>query len=159
LTFLALAQANELRARAEILALTLAAASGDFDERRQIAELFKQSQTAEGRPYVDVLDLCLNLVRHCGDPLVVEAARALGDVLISPRPPLVGKSATGKGRAIIADHGRNAGELARLNGISLYAPHVVGATDADAVRSLYDQFVFARDTVWSQFVHTLAELS
>ncbi len=57
------------------------------------------------------------------------------------------------------DHGRNAGELARLNGISLYAPHVAFGNDVDAVRSLYDKFVFAQETVWSGLVHALAKLS
>jgi len=158
LTFLSLAQANELRYRAELLALALLAAIDDSDRRLRIMELFTQSQTGEDRPYVDVVDLCLNLVRHGGDPLIAEMARALGDFLLNPGP-LVGKSATGEGRPFIVDHGRNAGELARLNGISLYAPHVASGNDFDAVRSLYDGFVFAKKTVWSQLVHTLAKLS
>jgi hypothetical protein len=159
LTFLDLAQANELRYRAELLALALLAAIDDPDRRQRIMELFTQSQTGEDRPYVDVVDLCLNLVRHGGDPLIAETARALGDFPLNPRPPLVGKSATGDGRPFIVDHGRNAGELARLNGISLYAPNVASGNDFDAVRSLYDGFVFAKKTVWSQLVHTLAKLS
>ena len=39
-------------------------------------DLFTQSQTGEDRPFVDVVDFCLNLVRYSGDPLVAEAARA-----------------------------------------------------------------------------------
>ena len=93
LSLLHLDRAPELFAHAEILALTLASAIGDDDIRDRIARLFARSQTGERRPYVDVADLCLNLVREGGDPLVVEAARALGDFLMSPRPPLVGKSA------------------------------------------------------------------
>jgi hypothetical protein len=122
-------------------------------------ELFTLSQTGEDRPYVDVADLCLNLVRYGGDPLIAEMARTLGDLLLTPRFSLVGRSATGEGRPLIMDHGRNAGELARLNGISLYAPHVAFGTDFDAVRGLYDGFVFAKETVWSRLVHTLAKLS
>jgi hypothetical protein len=159
LTFLRLAQANELRYRAELLALALLAAIEEPDRRERIAELFIQSQTGEDRPYVDVVDLCLNLVRYSGDPLIAEMARALGDFLLNPQPPLVGKSATGEGRPFITDHGRNAGELARLNGISLYAPHIASGNDFDAVRSLYDGFAFAKKTVWSRLVHTLAKLS
>lgn len=155
LTFLDLQQAADLRKHAELLALALAVAVGDPDALARISELFKRSQTGEDRPYVDVIDLCLNLVRESGDVLVVEAARALGDLLLSPRPFLVGESDTGKGHSLIVEHGRNAGELARLNGISLYAPHVC-ESDFDAVRSTYDRFVFAETTVWSGLVHTMA---
>jgi len=159
LTFIGLAQANELRYRAEVLALALLAAIGDSDRRHRIMELFTLSQTGEDRPYVDVADLCLNLVRYGGDPLIAEMARALGDLLLTPRCSPVGRSAAGDERPLIMDHGRNAGELARLNGISLYAPHVAVVTDFDAVRGLYDGFVFAKETVWSRLVHTLAKLS
>ena len=158
LTFLDLTQATELRARAELLALALAVAIGDEDVRERIADLFKRSQTGEDRPYVDVVDLCLNLVREGGDVLVAEAARALGDLLLSPQGLLVGKSETGDGRPFIVEHGRNAGELARLNGVSLYAPHICN-TDGLAIRSVYDRFVFAEKTVWSDLVHTMATQS
>jgi hypothetical protein len=45
---------------------------------------------------------------------------------------VVGCSETGDGRPLIVEHGRNAGRLARLNGISLYAPHVAPDNDVDA---------------------------
>ena len=67
----------------------------------------------------------------------------------------MGKSASGAARPFIVEHGRNAGELARLNGVSLYAPHV-SDDDFNAVRSVYDRFVFAEKTVWSDLVHVLA---
>ena len=159
LTFLDLAKATELRHRGKILALALLVAIADSDERDRTTELFTQSRTGDGRPFVDVADLCLNLVRHSGDALVVEAARAVGDLLLNPDPPCAGKSAMGKGRPFIVDHGRNAGELARLNGISLYAPHVALDSEVDAARQVYDRFVFAQETVWSQLVHTLATRS
>jgi hypothetical protein len=60
---------------------------------------------------------------------------------------------------LIVEYGRNAGELARLNGISLYAPHVAAGNDFGAVRCLYDRFVFAQETGWSGLVHALADLS
>ena len=121
--------------------------------------MFDGSQTAEDRPFVDVAELCLNLMRGSGDTLVAEAARTLGDLLAGAHPPLVGLSEEGLGRPFVVEHGRNAGELARLNGISLYAPHVAPGTDFDALRTLYNRFAFAQNTRWSRLVHTLAQLS
>lgn len=159
LTLLSLDRAHELTGVAEVLALTLATAIGDPGARDRLANLFSQSQTAAGKPYVDVADLCLNLVRSSGDPLIIEAARAFGDFLISPQPPLVGKSNEGARRPFVVEHGRNAGQTARLNGISIYAPHVAPNRDFDAVRHLYHNFVFAQETQWSGLVHALARPS
>jgi hypothetical protein len=159
LTMLDLAQAQRLRAHAEVLSLTLASAIGTSEACKRILDLFYRSQTAEDRPFVDVAELCLNLVRDSGDPLVAEAARAMGNLLAGSQQPLAGKSEEGVGRPLIVEHGRNAGELARLNGISLYAPHVAPSNDFDAVRTLYDSFAFAQETWWSRLVHTLARLS
>ncbi len=156
LTLLDLNRALQLFAHAEFLALTLACAIGDANTRDRITALFSRSQTEERKPFVDVADLCLNLVRESGDAFVIEAARALGDFLIGPRPPLVGCSRTGDGRPFIVEHGRNSGQTARLNGISLYAPHVAPEIDFDAVRDLYHNFVFAQETRWSGLVHLLA---
>jgi hypothetical protein len=156
LSFLDLAKADDLRTRAEFLALALSIAIGTPDGREQVSDLFLRSQTADDRPYVDVADLCLSLTREIDDPMVVAGARALGDLLLKPRPPLVGTSAEGNRRPLIMDYGRNAGELARLNGISIYAPHVA-SNDFNQIRTLYDQFVFAKDTVWSGLVHALAD--
>jgi hypothetical protein len=155
LTLLDLAYADDVRARAELLALSLAVAVEDPVERARVAGLFKRSQTGDERPYVDVADLCLNLVRESGDPMVEDTARALGNLLLTPQMPVSGTSAEGGGRPFIVEHGRNAGELARLNGVSLYAPHVCD-NDFDAIRTVYDRFVFAETTVWSELVHNLA---
>ena len=159
LTLLDLDRAPELFARAEVLALTLASAIGDPYIRGRIARLFSRAQTVEGRPYVDVANLCLNLARESGDPLVIEAAQALGDFLVSPQRFVVGLSEQGEGRPFVIEHGRNAGQTARLNGISLYAPHVAPNRDFDAVRHLYHNFVFAQETRWSGLVHALARPS
>jgi hypothetical protein len=159
LTMLDLAQVPRLRAHAEMLALTLASAIGSPAGCNRILDMFDRSQTAEDRPFVDVAELCLNLMRGSGDTLVAEAARTLGNLLAGAQPPLVGKSEEGLGRPFVVEHGRNAGELARLNGISLYAPHVAPGTDFDALRSLYDSFAFAQETRWSRLVHVLAQLS
>jgi hypothetical protein len=161
LTLLNLDRASELRGYAEVLALTLTAAIGDPRSRNVIADLFSQAQTAEGRPYVDVANLCVDLEREGGDALVAEAARALGDFLISPLPFVVGRSDAieGSGRPFVIEHGRNAGDTARLNGVSLYAPSVAPGTDFEGVRRLYENFTFAKETRWSELVHTLARLS
>jgi hypothetical protein len=159
LSLLDLKRAPELFAHAEVLALALSGAIGDPDTLDLIMQVFSSSQTSEGRPYIDVADVCLNLMRESSDEFVVATASALGDFLLSPVPPLVGKSEEGEGRPFVLERGRNAGETARLNGISIYAPHVVPSRDFAAVRPLYQNFDFAKKTLWSDLVHTLAELS
>jgi len=156
MTLLDLNRAQELRAVADVLALTLVSAIGNPDVLDRISSLFLESQTAQGKPFVDVADLCLNLLRNSEDLLVMEAAKALGDLLISPEPPVDGRSAFGGGRPFIVEHGRNTGQTARLNGLSIYAPHVAPERDFDAVRHLYNNFVFAQETRWSALVHALA---
>ncbi len=85
LTLLNLQCAPDIFTQAEMLALVLARAIGDADARDRIANLFVQSQTLPGKPFVDVADLCLNLMRSSGDRLIYGAARDLGDLLIGPR--------------------------------------------------------------------------
>ena len=62
LTFLDLEKTPELRSYADTLALALSLAIRDSGNRSLIMELFIRSRTGEDRPYVDVADLCLNLV-------------------------------------------------------------------------------------------------
>ena len=100
LTLLDLNGAQDLTDATQILALTLAAAIDSASVRERIAYLFAQSQTAPSKPYVDVADLCLSLVRRCGNPLVAEAARSLGDFLISPKPVQIGESQAGDRPAV-----------------------------------------------------------
>lgn len=160
LTLLDLDRIPELFAYGDVLALTLMAAiNRDLKTRNLVAALFSDSRTADDRPYVDVADLCLNLVRNLGDPLVTEAAQALGNFLISPLPHVVKGSSEGLGKPFIVAYDRNAGETARLNGISAYAPHVAPLHDARAVRHAYENFQFAEQTKWSELVHALAGLS
>jgi Clostripain family len=159
LTLLDLQQAPELFARTEVLATVLdLAIARDPATRRMIAGLFSRAQTAPNKPYVDVADLCLNLVRESGDALVVEAAGRLGDFLLSPAPEKVGKSEEGDGRPFVVEHGRNAGATAKLNGISIYAPHVALSDDLAAVHAIYLNFEFVRETQWSRLVHALVEV-
>jgi hypothetical protein len=159
LTLLDLDRTDELVENAKLLALMLARGIDDPVARDRLASLFSQSQTAPRKPYVDLADMCLNLVRRSGDPRVVEAARNLGDFLISPQSEVVGKSARGGGRPFVVEHGRNAGETARLNGVSIYAPHVAPNYDFDAVRHPYENFTFAKKTLWSDLVHVLTRPS
>jgi hypothetical protein len=156
LTLLDLNRAQELIVGTHVLALGLASVIGSTSERDWIAYLFADSQTAPGKPYVDVADLCLSLVRRCENPFVIEAATNLGNFLISPQPVRVGESEAGAGRPFVVEHGRNAGQTARLNGLSIYAPHVAPDRDFDAVRHLYQNFLFAQETQWSGLVHALA---
>ena len=159
LTLLDLNRAGELTAAADVLAEALAEAIRDPGARDQICALFNMSQTARGKPFVDVADLCLGLMRNSDDAMVIESARALGNLLISPRPPAVGSSALGSGTPLVVEHGRNTALTARLNGISIYAPNVALERDFVAVRHLYNNFVFAEKTHWSNLVHELARYS
>ena len=163
LTLLNLQRAPDIFTQAEMLALLLARAIGDADTRDRIATLLVQSQTEVGKPFVDVADLCLNLMRSSGDPLIYRAARDLGDLLISPRVSpqrgVVGNANSQDVRPFIIEHGRNTGQAARLNGVSLYAPHVAPHRDFGSVKDLYNEFVFAKNTRWSELVHALAESS
>jgi len=159
LTLLDLNRAGELSVFARFLSLALANAVRDPETLDLIAYLFSQSQTAADKPYVDVADLCFNLARSSGEPLVIEAATALGDFLISPTPSVPGAGKTETVRPFVVEHGRNAGQTARLNGLSIYAPNVAPIRDVDAVRRLYEDFVFAQETEWSALVHDLAMTS
>jgi hypothetical protein len=156
LTLLDLKHAVDLSDHTEVLSNMIARSIEEEGTSGSIADLFVRSQTDRGKPYVDVADLCLTLARESGDAYVTAAATALGDFLISPSPPTVGESLLGGGRPLIVDHSRNAGNTARLNGISLYAPHVAPQRNFAAVRDLYQKFVFAQETSWSALVHGLA---
>jgi hypothetical protein len=158
LTLLDLRKAEELVARTEILARRLIEAIDENPEERElILGLFARAQTEENKPFVDVADLCLNLIRNLGDAYLILAAQDLGDVLISPEPVDPGKSIAGDGRPFILEHGRNAVITAKLNGVSLYAPHVAANYNFNAARDAYSKFDFARETLWSSLVHNLAQ--
>jgi hypothetical protein len=159
LSLLDLECVSDLFDRTEELATALNDTMRSADGRDWLAYLFHESGTAPGRPFVDLADLCLTLLRQSGDAKVASSAEAVGDLLISPRPPLAGMSAEGKGRPFVVENGRNAGFAARLNGVSIYAPHLATRRDFEAVRPLYQSFTFAQRTKWSDVVHTLARLN
>jgi Clostripain family len=159
LTLLNLAHAPRLFELAEALAVELAIAIGNPQTRDRIIDLFFGSQTEEGKPFVDVADLCLSLLTAGGGASLVQKALDMGNFLTGPQGKVVGLSDTGQGRPLVAEHGRNAGQLVRLNGLSIYAPHVAPPDDASVVRNLYGKFVFAQKTRWSDLVHNLANLS
>jgi Clostripain family len=159
LTLLNLTHAPRLFELAEELAVELAIAVGNPQTRDRIIDLFFGSQTEDGKPFVDVADLCLSLMSAGGHPSLVQRALELGDFLAGPQGKVVGLSDTGKGRPLVAEHGRNAGRLVRLNGLSLYAPFLAPSDDPGVVRNLYQKFVFAQKTRWSDMVHNLENLS
>ena len=157
LTLLDLNRSWEVAARVEILARKLAlAVARSGHEKVAILELFFRSQTDSNKPLVDVADLCLNLMRECDDEQVKRAAEGVGDLLITPDPVFPGGSATGIGRPFVQEHGRNAARTAKLNGVSLYAPHVAGPHDFEAAQKAYDLFTFAKASVWNRLVHNMA---
>ena len=158
LSLLNLALADELFDRAEKMAVELAIAIENPDARDRILEAFLQSQTEPGKPFVDVADLCLNLVGESDYPLLVQHARALGDLVAGHHGVVAGKSKTYEGWRLVAEHGRNSGDLVRLNGLSLFAPHVAPPSDPEVVRDRYGAFDFAQRTRWGASVHKLADL-
>ena len=124
LTLLDLDQVGQLLQLTEVLAMTLAAAiNRDPELLRRIAWLFTESQTADDKPYVDVGDLCLTLLRNSRDALVM-ARRGPSAISDQPEGGVVGNSLDGRGKPFVVEHGRNMGSTARLNGVSIYAPHV-----------------------------------
>lgn len=158
LTFLDLQRANQLVSAGAYLAKVLDEKIADPDMRSYIADLFWQSQTGDGKPYVDLADLCLNLVRSNSDDAdIVEAATALGDFLIRANPLVAGTRSVK--RPFVMEHGRNTCETARLNGISIYAPHVAPDLPFEPVFEMYKGFDFAKRTQWKDVVRALATLS
>jgi Clostripain family len=156
LSLLDLSYAEDVKELAGKLARRLAIAIGDdLDERSRIYDMFLRSQTIEDKPFVDAADLCLALLRECGDVSVREVAEELGDFLISPGPVTPGESKTGEGRAFIAEHGRNACQTAKLQGVSLYAPHVATQDPAKALE-FYKKLAFTQETLWGKLVAGLA---
>jgi hypothetical protein len=155
LTLLNLDLADEVFVHVQVLALLLASALGDPDTCQRITEVFAHSQTGPRRPYVDLADLCVGLMRAGGDTTLVEASRALGDVLAGARPAGQEPEPQCTWLPFIAEHARNSGAAARLNGVSIYAPHLVPELDAVAARTLYHRLEFATNTVWSELVHSL----
>ncbi len=161
LTMLDLGRADEVSAWTEVLALRLAKAlDEDADERQVVFEAFRRAQTDASRPFVDVADLCLNLVRECQDPYVVDAAERLGDLLIaSPPKAALQKSVEGGQRPFVVEHGRNTCRTAKLHGVNLYAPHVADAHVWQEASYWYKKFAFVQKTSWSGLVHALAQRS
>lgn len=158
LSLINLALADKLFDRAEALATELAIAIENPVARERILDSFFQSQTEENKPFVDVADLCLNLIAETEYPDLVRHARSLGDLIAGHQSSPAGKSKTWEGWRLVAEHGRNSGDLVRLNGLSLYAPHVAPPEEAGVVRKRYGALEFAKKTRWDAAVHRLAAL-
>ncbi len=159
LTLLDLQNAPQLFGLTEALARELAIAMDEDDEELATGiEMFRRSQTTDGKPFVDVADLCLNFMRHSRHEAVRQAAQRLGNFLVSPGDLIPGQSQLGTGRPVIMEHGNNGCEMARLSGISLYAPHVVdGGYDWIGASHWYEKFVFAKETLWNELVRALVQ--
>jgi Clostripain family len=157
LTLLDLRHARQLEELTDQLAQRLAIAlADDPTEQNLIVDLFNRSQTIAEKPFVDVADLCLNLMRFSSDAEVRQAAEQLGNLLLTPGPVKPEMSDTGAGRPFIVEHGRNSAHTARLHGVSLYAPHVAPSHDSAAASLFYEKFVFAKKTLWRGLVEALA---
>jgi hypothetical protein len=157
LTLLDLSRAPEAFDAAEKLAGAIARACGDdLDELDLVLAQFVAAQTIDGKPFVDVADFCLNLSRHSGDVEVRKLASELGDILIRPAFPFPRDNHRG---ALIVEHSRNAHQTAKLHGVSLYAPQILGEDfDWRTVRFWYNKFDFTGETLWGRLVHVLAEM-
>ena len=153
-------------ARVKVLSeLMLSVISDDPAAEQYIADLLSRSLTLVDRPYIDLADLCVNLARESGDEAITEASRALGDVLMAAQYPIVDMRAPIAGRRdqpdaypFVVAHGRNAGDTARLNGGSVYAPHRTADDRIRNARQTYESMKFSRLTQWSEVVHRLAPL-
>jgi cysteine peptidase C11 family protein len=166
LTLLDVQQSPAVTEAAGRLAAVLGDRISDRSEDLEfVKQAFRRSRTIDRvnpasrlKPFVDLADLCLNLLLGCASDDVREAARALGDKLLSPAPVPGGESETGTGYPFVVEHGRNACTTARLNGVSVYAPHVAGsAADFDTMNDRYQNFRFAQETLWAALVTTMAE--
>jgi hypothetical protein len=166
LTLLDLQQVAPIAEAAERLAMVLLERIVDATENEAfIKDLFRLSRTIDTadpkkqvKPFVDVADLCLNLLLHCNSEEVRETARSLGNLLLSPAPVRAGQSEKGKGVSFIAEHGRNACTTGRLNGVNLYAPHIAGNNhEFRDMNDRYLNFRFAQDFAWSALVTAMAE--
>lgn len=168
LTLLDLSQAAAAFDAAELLARALAqAGADDLEQLELIQEQFLAAQTLDGKPFIDVADFCLNLSRWSGSSEVRETAARLGDILIRPRKDGAAQKPDARRRepadrrprgSFIVDHARNSHETAKLQGVSLYAPHILGdGFDWRTSRFWYNKFDFTGETYWGRLVHVLAE--
>jgi hypothetical protein len=162
MSVLDLKQAPLLFDLTESLARSLAIAlANDEEEMSLVYELFLRSRSPDGRPFVDVADLCWSLIRDGSDGDVRDAAQALGNLLVSPHPDKKPErkeergSALGLKKPFIVENCRNSAETAGMNGVSLYAPHVSDNDFGKAIH-FYEKFLLAQKTLWSELVHGLA---
>jgi Clostripain family len=157
LTLLDLQQAAQVSKRIEQLARVISSALPHREDPELVRAQFTLARIISSVPksFVDVADLCLNLVLNCRDRDIRAAALALGDLLLSPRPARADQSARGERRPFVVEHGGNACTTARLNGVNLYAPHVTGPGVDSLSLNRYDQLQFASNA-WRNLVVTLA---
>ena len=161
MTMLDLSQVEQIAERVEELSDELIqAVQADEEERSRISEIFKRCQvpgpTPVGQPSVDLLALCWNLSTFSGSDEVRIAAAAVGDSLLIPRGVPTGGRA-GENSFVVA-HGRNDLVGSMLQGVSIFAPNVVGnGFDSRSLRARYRRLEFAKNTHWDELVFALAE--
>jgi hypothetical protein len=160
LSLLDLQQAPAVFDLTERLARKLAQALyDDAAELELVQNLFRASKVIDTsvKPFVDVVELCLNLSLHCNNPDVRDAALALGDFLVSAKPFQPGQSGSGTGRPFVVERGGNACTTARYHGVNLYAPVVADAFDWTNASNRYSKFVFAQKTLWGDLMRAFAQ--
>lgn len=154
LSFINLAKGPVLARQVRDLSTALVEALLTSDSRGVLLDVFKRAQTVPDRPYIDVGDFCLGLMRELDDRAVMKEALNLGNLLVAAQPPMTKRHLDPRRRPLVVEHGRNSALLARLHGISLYAPHL-GLDDPDEARAQYNLFDVTQQTVWSALVHAL----
>ena len=151
LTLLDLARVPEVVNLTEMLARKLAIAmANDSDEMERATDAFVHSQTIEEKPFVDVADLCLNLLRDCRDPSLRGAAEALGDFFdqVRTRP-----SSAPARPAPDASFWNTAGTPVGPQNCKVSvctAPHVEPSIDPDVADKFYNELTFAKETLWGK---------
>ena len=157
LSMLKLTKAGDLMDLIGVLSEDLLRYIGADPERKaEVGDLFLRAMTEVDKPYVDVADLCLNLAREIPDARVRVAASALGDFLVAVPPPRANEESSQAYPFVVA-HGRNSGESAKLNGLSLYAPHLAPEEDSATMRKQYGKFQSEHRTGWGGLVHSLVQ--
>jgi Clostripain family len=152
LSMLNLSRAGDLADRVKVFASQLRRFILERPSNRdQIGEVFLRSITEFDKPYVDVADVALNVAREVPDVLLVEAARALGNYIVAP---LGSDSDPGEHPFIVA-HGICSGSASKLNGVSLYSPHVASEHDSERARKRYKQLTFNERNAWDSVVYAL----
>ena len=108
------------------------------DDYAAFSRAINSVQRYEMKDFVDLGDLCTQLIARSPRPTVQTAAKAVIETL------------TGKGGLITASVAKGAG-VARSTGVSIYFPTVGDVSVA------YEQLDFAQDTRWAELIRKYKE--